>query len=200
MATVDVLGYFPKNMSDFIKFCIYGESETLGSSVVKPGIFEWLYGKGVTAAHFFTSLPNDPVQVFVATIKKSDDDDMPWDKKIGGFEKYVHLDGQLTHVTDLLPTNLNLNIRSNKALDDWFVKGRLATDRLLDFLKNGQKEHNLTFTLEKVKDTLFGEPETDLRSLRAEIEEALGSPLLEEPTSIDLTNIINSVLTAAPFK
>src|SRR5215470_20043903 len=101
MATIEILAYLPIHLDDFLFFCANGAPDGHGSWLPdifgrkKTGVFDWLYGREVPEAHFYTSRPEDPVPMFAATVFRPETGPMPWTKNIPGFEDLLVKDGQV---------------------------------------------------------------------------------------------------------
>src|SRR5215475_12111966 len=111
MPIIEILAYLPIDMKDFLFFCANGAPDGNGNWLPDPfgrkktGVFDWLYGRGVPEAHFYTSDPADPVQVFVATVQKPESGPMPWLKNIPGFEDLPVTYGQVGLAGQFPPLN-----------------------------------------------------------------------------------------------
>lgn len=172
---IEILGYFPKSMKNFITFCINGAPTPPLSTRPKPGVFNWLYGRGVPEVHFFTSAETDPVQVFVAAIKQpaSEPGPMPWFGEIYGFEDFIINDGELRLDDAFSPLNQPYaTLTRNIKLEKEFEKRRKPVDAIFAALRSENKS-GLSFTVEQFEAALRGDRDTDLQSLLTETEEKL---------------------------
>jgi hypothetical protein len=174
MPIIEILAYYPINMGDFLFFCINGAPDGNGSWLPdefgrkKTGVFDWLYGRGVPEAHFYTSAPEDPVPVFVATVQKPETGPMPWLENIPGFEALVVSDGQVGLAGQFPPFNQPIaTVAPRPDLDAEFENGRGRFEPLLRSLRQ-TKEGSLS--ADALRAALRGDAGTDLSSLLAAIK------------------------------
>jgi hypothetical protein len=183
----EVLGYclkFDKKMVDFIDFCINGTE----GDPTEPGVFEWLYSRPVTKAHFFTSAANDSLGMFGATLLQppSEPGSVPWTDQIKGFEHFVSMDGALARVT-ASPSALQATMTPNAYLDDQYQKGVKAVEKVFAELKAGS---GFSFTDQQFTAALRGSAKVDRGAILSEIEKKFGEPLFEKP---DRAKILESL-------
>lgn len=172
MPNIEILAYCPSiPMAQFKQFCVSGAPTPVGSPVVMPGVFKWLYSRRVLAAHFFTSDPKDPLQVLGVTVTQNpviEDEPVPWTKKIAGFDERV--DGEIGTFSPAPPWQTN--VTPNAQLDQLFEQGRQHSERIFKALESPDKS-GLNFTAEEFKAALRGQRKTDLGSLLAEAKDVL---------------------------
>jgi hypothetical protein len=104
MEIIEILAYAPKNMAQFINFCLKGDRDEHGQPRVatsggglKTGVFDWLNGlvPVVREVHFFTTPDASPVSMFVAVVKgpagnpEPGHATRPWMTDIAGFQEFV---------------------------------------------------------------------------------------------------------------
>ena len=187
MDNIEVLGYSlfsSKKMVDFIAFCIGG---TPGDPT-EPGVFEWLYSRTITQAHFFTSAANDSLGVFGATVlQPPDEPPVPWTDQIKGFERFVPMDGELA-VAHAFP-QLQATVTSNKYMDDRYQMGSKAVEKVFEALKPTDRS-GFSFTAKQFRSALGGDPSVDRVAILSEIEKKFGKPLFEKP---DRAKILESL-------
>lgn len=174
MPIIEILAYCPINMSDFLFFCVNGAPDGNGSWLPdefgrkKTGVFDWLYGRGVVEAHFYTSAPEDPVQLFVATVLKPETGPMPWLNNIPGFEELLVSDGQVGLAGEFPPLDQPIaKVNRREDLDAEFVKGRKRFGPPLSSLPRTTEG---SLTAEALRAALRGDVGTDLNSLLAAIK------------------------------
>jgi hypothetical protein len=189
MDNIEVLGYCLKSsqkMVDFIDFCIKGTKGDLS----EPGVFEWLYSRPVTKAHFFTSAANDSMGVFGVTLLQpsSEPDAVPWTDQIKGFERFVSMDGELARV-HAFPGTLRVTVTPNQYLDDKFANDGKRAKKIFEALeaKDGSR---FSFTAKEFTAALRGSASVDRQAILSEIEAKLGEPLFEKP---DRARILESL-------
>lgn len=183
----EVLGYCllsSKKMVDFIEFCING---TAGDPT-EPGVFEWLYSRPVTQAHFFTGGANDSLGVFGVTLLQpsSEPDAVPWTNQIKGFEKFVSMDGALARVT-VVPGPLQVTVTPNQFMDEQFANGGKRVEEIFKALA-AQDRSGFSFTAAQFAAALRGS--TSRQAILLEIEQKLKEPLFEKP---DRARILGSL-------
>jgi len=99
MPKIEALVYSPKNMDNFIKFCVEGKRKPSGGGEPSGdvefetddqnrdirGVFDWLHGREVPAAQFFhTPADNNAFQFFIALVQKNDKEkvERPWFRNV----------------------------------------------------------------------------------------------------------------------
>ena len=178
MDYIEVLGYClfsSQRMEDFIAFCIGGTS----GDPTEPGVFEWLFSRPITQAHFFTSSLNDSLGVFGATVLQppSEPDAVPWTDQIKGFERFVSMDGELARIHAF--PRLQATVTSNQYLDDEYQNRQRRVARVFDRLRADSSA--FSFDAHDFTAALRGDPLVDRRAILSEIEAQFGEPLFEEP-------------------
>jgi hypothetical protein len=183
---IEILSYAPKNMADFIKFCVEGDNDAAGHAKVakkggglKTGVFDWLIGLVpiVQEVHFFTTDDSSDVSLFVAVVKgpagnpAPGEATPPWMKGIPGFEEFVlpwlplPPDGQFgtlpsfPSVPQLQAALLPLNPRPD--LDEGFIQRQSKINSIpFDRLPGGEMG---------VRAALRGDKGTDLKLVLDEV-------------------------------
>lgn len=130
MPVIEILAYCPKDMEEFIDFCIEGkpdgkggfETDSQGRSI--GGVLRWLHGREVKEARFFTSPPEAKTKLLVTTLERPETYDVPWMKRIPGFEEMVRVDGLLGTADSFSSVENPLALVSNSRLNDAFAKGK----------------------------------------------------------------------------
>jgi hypothetical protein len=176
MANIEVLGYCllsSKTMAEFIDFCINGTE----GDPTEPGVFEWLYSRPVTQAHFFTSSANDSMGVFGATVLRPEPQPVPWMDQIKGFEKFVTVDGELDQTDHF--QQLTATVTPNHFMDDKFVQSAGPVMEVLAALKATDRS-GFSFTAPQFAAALRGDVKVDRVGILSEIEKRLGKPLFEK--------------------
>ena len=173
----EVLGYCllsTVKMADFIEFCING---TEGA----PGVYEWLYSRPVTQAHFFTSRENDSLGVFGVTLLRdpSEPNAVPWTNQIKGFDDLVSMEGELAEEVHDPPRPLQATVASNQYMDDEFANRAIRVEKIFKALETEDKS-GFTFTAEQFRAALRGTERVDRDAILSEIHDKLGEPLFEK--------------------
>ena len=187
MDNFEVLGYCLRSsirMVDFIEFCISG---TAGDPT-KPGVFEWLFSRPVTQAHFFTSGANDSLGVFGVTLLQpaSEPTAVPWTNQIKGFEDFVAMDGELARV-QVVPGPLQAPLNPNEYMDEQFANRGNRVEKIFKALE-AEDRSGFSFTTKQFAAALRGS--VDRQAILSEIERKLGEPLFEKP---DRARILDSL-------
>src|SRR5690348_599543 len=99
--TIEILCYQPRNndLPNFIKFCkdgkrkANGEFEVDGQGRKMTGVLDWLHSRKVQEAHFFDSGQNNRIHFFMATVHRLENFDVPWIRRIPGFDGVVDIEG-----------------------------------------------------------------------------------------------------------
>jgi hypothetical protein len=181
MPTIEILAYQPKDMDKFIAFCANGKRKANGDFDVDgqlrkmTGVFDWLHARKVPEAHFFNSAKTDKVQLFVATVHRLEDNDVPWTNRIPGFEDTIKTDG-LFGTTDKFGTlnTLLAAVKSNADLDAKFAAKKDKLDQVFERLQQG---NTLSVNENQLLATLRGDKGTDLDVVTAEIKGQFGISL-----------------------
>jgi len=189
MDNFEVLGYCLRSdvtLADFIEFCINGTE----GDPTEPGVYEWLYSRPVTQAHFFTSGVNDSLGVFGVTLLQpsSEPTAVPWTNQIKGFERFVSMDGELARV-QVAPGPLQVTVAHNQFLDDQFANGGIRVERIFKALEANDRA-GFSFTAKQFSDALRGSTKVDRRAILSEIEDKLREPLFVKP---DRARILESL-------
>jgi len=143
MPVIEILAYTAKNIDEFIAFVSDGKPDGKGGYETDEqgrlitGVLDWLHGRGVAEAHFFNSAKADDVQLFVATVLRSETYDVPWMKRIPGFEAMVTSDGLIGKTAQSAPlSNLLASVKSNADLDKKFTDGKKKIDDVLKVMED----------------------------------------------------------------
>ena len=178
MATIEILAYRVRNMNEFIAFCLDGQRDATGEFKTDiqgrkiTGVLRWLHGREVPAAHFFHTSggANDPLQLFVAMVQRVEGYDIPWMRRIPGFEDMVTTDGLLGTITQFSPLNALLDtIASDPQLDERFAQGRGDVNRILEAMPREERRQLLA--------TLRGDIGTDQQELFGQVNQRLNISL-----------------------
>jgi hypothetical protein len=177
MPNIEKLAYFPKSMKDFLDFTVNGLPDGKGDWLrdrdgrKKVGVFNWLYGRVVPQAHFFTSDPQDPVQMFAATIERPELVDVPWIQSICGFEEFIIDNGELGTVFAFPSLSQPIaTLKPNAELDQKFVDGRNKVHNIIETLATA---NTVSFNSQTLRAALRGDAGTNLPSLASEINQKL---------------------------
>jgi hypothetical protein len=182
MPVIEILAYAPKDMKKFIDFCIDGkpdgqgdyDTDAQGRKIV--GVLRWLHGRGVPEAHFFHSDEGDAVQLFVAMIERKESYDVPWMRRIAGFEEMVISDGligrtnQFVNIGDLFSA-----VKSDPNLDQRFAQGKIDVERILGRIQGS--ERLLSGGKQGLLAALTGNLGANPQEVFAEVETKLGIAL-----------------------
>jgi hypothetical protein len=174
---IEILVYSPADMDEFIPFAIDGkrdasgefETDEQGRKIV--GVLRWLHGREVPEAHFFNSAKGDPVQLFMAMIHRPESYDVPWMRRIPGFEVMVKTDGltgktnQFLSIADLLAT-----VRPNNEMDEKFEQGK---ERLLSI----RSDQRFSPGARQLLSALRGDVGSDPEGVIAEAQKSFGFEL-----------------------
>jgi hypothetical protein len=183
MRDTEILAYavnMNTSMADFIEYVKDEVLDGNGNTAVDSegrfitGIIPWLQGRRIPEARFFCTDPADEtVKLFVAVMRPRDDQEesVPWMRDVPGLKDRVRVDGVIGSTPDFgsaipqgMQTPLDFVV-PRPDLDDLFHTLQ-DNIRSLDFSK-------LSFNKEELLDALQGKKGTNLRKLRAEIEEKL---------------------------
>ena len=171
MPQVEFLAYSPLDMKKFDDFLVNGIRDGEGKFIkddqdrLVTGVIAWLLGREIPRARFFSSPADDTVKVFVSVIEFTEDEIVPWMRRVPGFHEMVRQDGQIGLTPDLNALNGDMPLQSVKPrpdLDAIFEERRKKIDSI-DFEK-----HN--FTREKFLEALKGVRKTDVGPMLAEIK------------------------------
>jgi len=145
MPVIEILAYTPVNMDEFIRFCRDGkpdgkgdfETDEQGRKIV--GVLRWLHGREVSKARFFNTQSKEPLQLFVAMIAREENYDVPWIRRIPGFEPMVLSDGLVGKDDKFqdLPALLSL-LQPNKDLNDAFEQGIGDVKRIVERINTNE--------------------------------------------------------------
>jgi hypothetical protein len=173
MATIEVLAYFPKDITKFIEFCVKGAPGQTPQGGEKTGVFNWLHSfENVVSAHFFCNDPGPLVNLFVATVERVPKPSypgpitqpIPWLGKIPGIEDFISTDGGIGMVTAFPSLNqLLATVKARPDLDQQFAAKQHALQGF-DPTKLSVGEKGLIAALR-------GEPGTDLQAVFAEVKD-----------------------------
>jgi hypothetical protein len=179
MTNIEILAYLPMKMKDFLFFCVNGAPDGHGGWLPdqygrkKTGVFNWLYGREVPEAHFYTSDPAEAVQVFGATVQRLEPMAVPWMDNIPGFKDLLNVDGELGSAPSFPPLNVPLaTLATNADLDKQFVDGRTKIIRVFDSLRTDEPG-KWSFTAPTLRAALRGDVGTDLDAFLGEIDTKL---------------------------
>jgi len=178
MPDIEILGYYPRNLQEFLVFCVEG-----GPKPGETGVFEWLYARLIDEAHFYNSAANDPVQIFAATLKRdvSEPDPVPWMSEIVGLEERLFLDGLVGEAEAFPPLNKPLaTVTHNQTMDDLFEQGSQRVKKVFAALAADGRS-GFTFTAEQFRAALGGDLKADRQNILSEIEDNFKEPLFEKP-------------------
>jgi hypothetical protein len=146
MPTIESLLYSPINMDEFREFCI--EGKPTGSTVPPKfekdedlrdmvGVFSWLNGSRVDAAHFFHTAQQDPLQLFIALVQpRNPEVERPWFRRldfkrprilfqpdIPGIDRQLRIDGLFgKQETFLSMGDLLAGLEPDLDLDEQFAR------------------------------------------------------------------------------
>jgi hypothetical protein len=181
--TIEILCYQPVNndLAKFIKFCIEGKRKASGEFEVDSqgrkitGVLDWLHSRKVPEAHFFDSGKNERIHFFMATVHRLEDFDVPWIRRIPGFDETVNTEG-LIGTTDKFapPTELIAALQSNGTLDKKFADTKIKLDEI--FAQMG-KEKVFSFDERKLVAALRGDKDVDVEGVFAEVNDKFGLSL-----------------------
>ena len=181
MPTIEILAYTPLDMDKFIAFCIDGKPDGKGDYETDDqgrkitGVLRWLHGRKVSEAHFFNSAKGDDLQLFAATVQRLETYDVPWMRRIPGFEIMVTADGLIGKTGTFAPlSQLLATVKSNADLDKKFAEGKAKLDQVLEVM---QTEKILPVSQAHLLGTLRGDVGTDTQTVFAEVKEKFGFEL-----------------------
>jgi len=194
---IEMLGYFPANLDDFLKFCVGGAPAKRGDTRERVGVFRWLYSRRVPKAQFYTSDPGDNVGVFIAALEKpANEGDMPWNKKeIFGFDDFVNPDSRFRMGKAFPTVNQLARVTRNVQLESQFETGRQHTDLIFKSLEAGNSL-NLSFTIDEFTQALRGETSGTFAKIESEIA-SLNLPLLEHLRPVEDKRLRDEGVTTA---
>jgi hypothetical protein len=154
MPKIEILFYSPKNLNEFIDFCINGKPTEPGQDEIF-GVISWLHGWGVQEAHFFHTPPNHAMTFFMALVHKHEDDPTvrPWfitdlsappriilEPDIPGIDEVLRVDGELGMLDE--PKSIGellAAVTLDEDLEAAFVATKKRVDEVLKRL--GQDPH-----------------------------------------------------------
>lgn len=138
MPVIEIVAYTPNDMDEFIKYCIEGKPDGRGGHLPDSqgrkitGVLDWLRGRGVREAHFFSSKNGEEVLLFAATIDRPEPSKVPWMGNLPGFEEVVNVEGLIGEAMEFRPLSDLLElVTSNTELDDLYNKLKEELDDLL---------------------------------------------------------------------
>jgi len=173
---IEILSYVPLDMTQFLQFAVEGKPDGLGDFETDEqgqritGIFRWLHGREVPEAHFFHSAAGDPLQLFVATIQRLETYNVPWLRRIPGFQAMVNTDGLIGKTNTFAPlSDLMASVQPDPALDERFAQGNADIQRVVAELQSPRAK--LTVGRKGLLATLRGDIGTDPLELFAEVRE-----------------------------
>lgn len=162
MPKIESLLYSPINMDDFRKFCIEGKpKQTTPTTYEKDedkrdivGVFSWLNGWRVNAAHFFHTSQEDPLQLFIVLVHPRDEVERPWFRRlpfdrprilfqpdIPGIDRQLRIDGLFGRQDTFLPmSNLFAGLEHDADLDAQFAAQQKRVLALLEQLEGDPAE------------------------------------------------------------
>jgi hypothetical protein len=179
MPTIEVLAYTPLDMNLFIPYCVNGKPDGMGDYETDDdgrkitGVFRWLHGRLVPTAHFFHSAAGNDVQLFVATVQRLENYDVPWMRRIPGFLKMVKDDGLIGRTQQFAPiSNLLATVVTDPNLDNLYAQGRARLEELLAAMEH--EKGLLSISKRELLATLRGDIGTDIKALTEEVKEKFG--------------------------
>jgi|ERR1700674_1267324 len=182
MPVIEILAYSPNDMDQFVSFCIEGKPdgkggyETDDQGRIIGGVLRWLHGREVTEAHFFNSPKDADVQLFVATIERPESYDVPWMKRIPGFEDMIRVDGLVGKAASFASlANPLASVVSNKALDEKFAQGKAHLDHILEQIE--QPPQQMPIGKRALLAALRGDVGSDRRAVFGEVQSTFGVSL-----------------------
>jgi hypothetical protein len=183
MPDLELLGYIPINMDEFIDFVVNGKKDANGKPLKDEddreitGVMAWLHGREIPMARFFSSAPEDPVQLFVSVIQPTEDEVVPWISRIPGFRTMVREDGKMgdAPVPDVGVKSAVINnpldfVKPRPDLDQIFIDQQ-ATIAKIDFEK-------VDFSKDDLLRTLQGRRGRNLQALLGETKKTLNLDVL----------------------
>lgn len=183
MPQVEILAYSPIDMEEFEDFFVNGKRDAAGNFIkddqdrLITGVLAWLHGREIPQARFFSSTSQDTVQVFVSVIEPTEDEIVPWMRRVPGFHEMVRSDGQIgltadfSALTNPIGTPLD-SVKPRPDLDAIFVAGKKNIDDI-DFSKR-------SFSKEVFLDALKGVPGANVGPMLAEIKSNAEIEVLED--------------------
>lgn len=160
MPQIETLIYRPIHMGEFNQFCIEGKPDGKGGYLKDSqgrkitGVFNWLHGREAERARFFNTAEGDDMQLWLAMVQRREAYDVPWIKRIPGFQDMIRTDGQFGLTSEFKEIeDLMAVVKPNDELDKIFEQGTMRVARILESL-----------------DQLSMEKEDFLAALRGEIE------------------------------
>lgn len=181
MRDTEILAYAVKiHMAEFIEYVKDEVLDGNGNTAIDSegrfitGIIPWLEGREIPEARFFCTDPADEtVKLFVAVMRPPDNEEqpVPWMRDVPGLKDRVRVDGLIGSTPDFgsaIPQGMQT------PLD--FVVPRPDLDELFNTVKDNIRSidfNKLSFEKQEFLDALQGKKGTNLRKLRAEIEEKL---------------------------
>ena len=190
MAKIEILAYCPMDMNEFIDYFVNGIKDNNGNTIKDEddrevtGVIAWLHGREIPEAHFFSSAPEDPVQLFMAVIQPTEDEDVPWIGRVPGFKRMVRDDGKIGDADGFSAAGSAGNsplgfVKPRPDLDTIFrdEKQRIAS---IDFTR-------VPFTKDTLLRTLQGKRGTNLSKLLGETNSRLNLNILQLRTEFQVS-------------
>lgn len=175
MPVIEILAYTTKDMDKFVPFVIDGKPDGMGGYETDEqgrlitGVLDWLRGRGVPEAHFFNSAKADDVQLFAATVQRVETYDVPWMRRIPGFEVMVSSEGLIGKTKHFAPlSDLLASVKSNPVLDEEFNKKRAKLEEVLKRMEDPAQ--TLSVGKRGLLAALRGDVGTDLPAVSDEVK------------------------------
>lgn len=142
MSQIEILIYRPIDMDEFNRFCVEGKPDGKGGYLKDSqgrkitGVFNWLLGREVPKARFFNTAKGDDMQLWVAMVQRRETYDVPWIKRIPGFQDMIRTDGQVGLTSAFKPIeDLMALVKPNDELDKIFEQGTMRVAYILESLE-----------------------------------------------------------------
>ena len=173
---IEILAYTPKDkdMAKFIDYFKNGLKDETGKPKLDPklgglarGVVNWLHGREIKQARFFSTDPKAPVTFFAAMIRRPEDDDVPWMGRIPCFDEVIDTGGLIGGAKDFasaMPSPMSTPfgwLKSRPDLDGLFSQQQDNIAKV-DF-------DELSFTKQDFLLALQGKPDVDLNALLSQI-------------------------------
>lgn len=182
MPDTEILAYSPLDMNQFIDFFVNGIKDENGKPKTDEndreitGVIAWLHGREIREANFFSSAPDDPVQLFMAVVQPTDEEDVPWMERIPGFKRMVRNDGKIGDAPSLAATSAGKDtplgvVHARDDLNQIFLDEMNKIDRI-DFQK-------VSFSRDDFLRALQGKRGTNLADLLSEANAKLELNVLD---------------------
>ena len=187
MRDTEILAYAVNiSMAEFIEYVKDEVLDENGHTAIDSedrfitGIIPWLEGRRIPEARFFCTDPADEtVKLFVAVMRPPDNEEesVPWMRDVPGLKDRVRVDGLIGSTP-----NFGSAIPQGMQTPLDFVVPRPDLDELFHTLQDNIRSldfSKLGFEEQEFLDALQGKKGTNLRKLRAEIEDKLGLNIRE---------------------